>query len=228
MVTPLDDSKIPWIGFNLVKGIGPMRLNALITAFGDVQQAWNAPASQLKESGLNPRLVSSIIEVRESGTLEKSLKKIREQGIEVLTWEDPDYPGRLKEIDQSPPVLYCLGSMSGQDHWAIAVVGTRKVSAYGKQAMDIVSLLAQNGITIVSGLARGIDGVAHLSSPEAGQDHRRNGERLITFIHHTPPAGAAYHSERGFWSAIMPLELHLKRQISPRNRIISGLLKRCW
>ena len=226
MVTPLDDSKIPWIGFNLVNGIGPMRLNALITAFGDIRLAWNAPASELKETGLNSKLVLSIIDVRESGILEQSLKKIREHGIEVLTWEDPDYPGRLKEIDQSPPVLYCLGSMSGQDHWAVGVVGTRKVSAYGKQATrDIVSLLAQNGITIVSGLARGIDGVAHLSALEAGgrtiavlgngldyiypPEHRQLAQRIM--------ANGALVSD--YAPGIAPEAANFP----PRNRIISGL-----
>ncbi len=226
MVTPLDDSKIPWIGFNLVKGIGPMRLNALITAFGDIQHAWNATASQLKETGLNSKFVSTIIEVRESGILEQSLKKIGELGIGVLTWEDPEYPERLKEIDQSPPVLYCLGSIGRQDHWAVAVVGTRKVSAYGKQATrDIVSLLAQNGITIVSGLARGIDGVAHLSALEAGSrtiavlgngldyiyppEHRQLAQRIM--------ANGALVSD--YAPGIAPEA----GNFPPRNRIISGL-----
>lgn len=226
MVAPLDEAKIPWVGFNLVKGIGPIRLHALVSAFGDIQAAWQAAPAQLEEAGLQRKLVGAMLEIRSSGLLENTLKKIEDLGIQVLTWEDPGYPARLKEIEQSPPVLYCLGSITEQDRWAVAVVGTRKVSTYGKQVTrEIVNFLSQNGITIVSGMARGIDGTAHLAALEAGgrtiavlgngldcvypPEHRQLMQRVQekgALVSDYPPGTAPE-------AANFP----------PRNRIISGL-----
>lgn len=222
----MDDSKIPWIGFNLVKGIGTRRLNALIAAFGNIQQAWNATAEQLEEAGLHHRLALLVVETRQSGILEKTLQKIHQLGIEVQTWEDERYPRRLKEIDQSPPVLYSLGSLLEGDLWAVAVVGTRKVSAYGKQAtQEIVSLLARNGITIVSGLARGTDGVAHLSALEAGGRTiavMGNGLDLIYPPEHRSLAQRIL-SHGALVSDYAPGVAPEAANFPPRNRIISGL-----
>jgi DNA processing protein len=87
----------------------------------------------------------------------------------VITWEDDQYPPRLKEIDQPPPVLYVRGSLTSEDQWAVAIVGTRRVTAYGRKLADeLATYLVHNGITVVSGLARGTDGVAHEAALKAG------------------------------------------------------------
>jgi DNA processing protein len=97
------------------------------------------------------------------------MERIQRQDIRVITWDDTIYPRRLREIDQPPPVLYLRGSIDPEDDWAVAVVGTRRVTTYGRQiTADLAAFLAGNGITIVSGLARGVDAIAHESALQAG------------------------------------------------------------
>ena len=222
-----EDTKY-WIGFNLVKGIGPVRLEMLLDHFGDISSAWNARPFQLVAAGLHEALLARMIEIRKRVELDELVEQIHQQGIRILTWADPDYPDRLREISQSPFVLYLKGDFSPEDSWAVAVVGTRRFSSYGSQVTeDIAHTLAQNGITIISGLARGVDGIAHQSALDAGgrtlavlgsgldviypPEHRslagkicHNGALISDYPPGTPPDGSNF---------------------PPRNRIISGLSK---
>jgi DNA processing protein len=158
-----------WIGFNLVKGIGAVRMRALLAYFDSLEDAWTAPAEQLQEAGLSPRLAESAVNLRAKVDLEKIWNQIEKQGISVLTWDDELYPPRLKEIEQPPPVLYARGEITLDDHYAVAIVGTRRVTPYGRQiAEDLAAFLAGQGITVVSGLARGVDAVAHSAALKAG------------------------------------------------------------
>ncbi len=215
-----------WVAFNLIKGIGAVRLQALRDHFGDLETAWQAPMDALQAAGLGAKLAERVIQVRSSLDLEAFLKRIQDGGITILTWEDDLYPPRLKEIDQPPPVLYLRGSLSKEDTWAVAVVGTRRVSAYGRQvAEEIASYLASNGVTVVSGLARGVDSFAHQAALKAGgrtlavlgcgvdqvypPEHRQLAEKIISvgvlmsdYAPGTPPDASNF---------------------PPRNRIISGL-----
>jgi len=124
------------VGFNLVKGIGAVRLNALRDHFGDLSLAWQAPADALQSAGLSPKLAERVLQLRAGLNLDKYMSRMAAQGIQVLTWEDEFYPKRLKEIEQPPPVLYMRGEMKAEDFWSVAVVGTRRVSAYGRQIAD--------------------------------------------------------------------------------------------
>ena len=154
-----------WVGFNLVKGIGAVRLHALQDHFGDLAMAWQAPLDALQAAGLSQKLAERVIQIRASLNLEKYISRLEAQGICVLTWDDEYYPRRLKEIDQPPPVLYMRGELKAEDFWSVAVVGTRRVSAYGRQVADELAMfLANNGVTVISGLARGVDAVAHQSA----------------------------------------------------------------
>ena len=215
-----------WVGFNLVKGIGPARLRLLLNYFGDITTAWRATPQQLRSAGLNPKLVETFIQMRTEISLDKVWERIIKQGIQVLTWEDDAYPRRLKEIDQPPPVLYVRGTLIPEDEWAVAIVGTRRVTPYGRQvADDIAGSLARSGVTIVSGLARGVDAIAHKSALSYGgrtlavmgcgvdriypPEHRslardlmNNGSLISDYAPGTPPDGVNF---------------------PPRNRIISGL-----
>ncbi len=165
----MDNSKLYWIGFNFVKGIGSVRFKALLDYFGDPAIAWAAPADALRNAGLGEKTIENLLQIRKQISLEKTWGKIQSLGIQVLTWEDETYPRHLKEIDQPPPVLYVRGNLLPEDDWAVAIVGTRRVTAYGRQAAEeIASTLARNGITIVSGLARGVDVIAHQAALNAG------------------------------------------------------------
>lgn len=215
-----------WIGFNLIKGIGAVRMQALIQHFGDLEVAWRAAPIDLARAGLSLKLIERIVQARQHVDLEKVWAKIEAQGIKILTWEDEMYPQRLKEIDQPPPVLYIRGSYLPDDLFAVAIVGTRRVTAYGRQITEELAVyLASNGITVVSGLARGVDAIAHQTALKAGgrtigvlgsgvdkiypPEHRGLAEKMTEsgaivsdYAPGTPPDASNF---------------------PPRNRIISGL-----
>jgi DNA processing protein len=158
-----------WVGLNLVKGVGAVRFKALLEAFGDPEQAWNASPQAWLNAGLNQKVVEAFQRVHEGVSLEQIWDRIQSLGVQVLTWNDAGYPSRLKQIDQPPPVLYLRGSLLPEDEFAVAIVGTRRVTAYGRQvAGEVATILANNGVTIVSGLARGIDSIAHQAAMQAG------------------------------------------------------------
>src|SRR5512140_3159869 len=99
------DDKLYWVGFNLVRGIGAVRLQALIDHFGDAASAWKADADELRSAGLSSKVVERVLDLRSSLDLEKLWDRILAQGIHILTWQDEGYPSHLKEIEQPPPVL---------------------------------------------------------------------------------------------------------------------------
>src|SRR6266511_788540 len=107
-----------WIGFNLIKGIGAVRMQALIHHFGDLEDAWKAEPAELARAGMGLKVIERIVQARKQVDLEKVWKKIESQNIHILTWEDEAYPQRLKEIDQPPPVLYIRGERNHGDQWA--------------------------------------------------------------------------------------------------------------
>ncbi len=226
----ISDALRYYIGFNLVQGIGPIRLRRLIEVFGDVERAWHAPADALRRAGLDQRSMQNLLETRARVDLDRELRRVEEAGVRAITWEDPDYPRLLLEIPDPPPLLYVRGTLEPEDAWAVAVVGTRRASAYGKEVTRrLVTALARSGITIVSGLARGVDGAAHRAALEAGgrtiavlgcgvdriypPEHRhlaqeivRQGALISEYPLGTPPEA---------------------RNFPPRNRIISGLSLGC-
>ncbi|MCL5263810.1 MAG: DNA-processing protein DprA [Chloroflexi bacterium] len=158
-----------WIGLTLVPGIGPARLRRLLDYFGQIETAWHADLAELIKAGLDSKSADAVVAARRQIDLDDRLEKIGRQSIDVITWEDPRYPERLKNIYAPPPVLYMKGSLLPCDDWSIAVVGTRRATIYGKQiAEQMVAGLVASSITIVSGLARGIDTFAHQACLQAG------------------------------------------------------------
>ena len=150
-------------------GIGPARMRLLLDAFGDAHTTWRATYADLIEASLDRKSADALIETRRTLDLEAELSRLERVGVRALTWADEDYPERLREVDDSPPVLYAVGEVIPADSWAVGVVGTRRPTSYGREAAARMSSgLAQAGITIVSGLAVGIDTVAHYCSLDAG------------------------------------------------------------
>jgi len=221
----MNDKKY-WVGFNLIKGIGAVRMQALIRYFDDLESAWKAKPVDLAGAGLSLKLIERITQARENVDLDKVWAKIESQGIKILTWEDETYPQRLKEIEQPPPVLYVRGEYLLDDLFAVAIVGTRRVTSYGRQITEeLAAYLGANGITVISGLARGVDAIAHHAALKAGgrtigvlgsgvdkiypPEHRQLAEQLMAhgaiisdYAPGTPPDASNF---------------------PPRNRIISGL-----
>ncbi len=215
-----------WVGFNLVKGIGAVRLQALLDHFGDLGTAWRAPLDALIEAGIGRKLAERVVQVRKDVDLDRYLAGIDSQGISILTWDDSAYPQRLKEIDQPPPVLYLRGALTADDAWSVAVVGTRRISAYGRQVTEeLTATLARNGVTIVSGLARGIDAVAHQAAVKAGGRTLAVLGSGIDRIY--PPEHRSLSEQIAAQGALIsdyaPGTPPDASNFPPRNRIISGL-----
>ena len=215
-----------WVGFNLVKGIGAVRLQALRDHFGDLALAWQAPVDALQSAGLSQKLAERVAQVRAGVDLDRIIAQVKAQGIEILTWEDELYPLRLKEIDQPPPVLYVRGMLTTEDSWAVAVVGTRRVSAYGRQVTeDLALFLASNGVTVVSGLARGVDAIAHQAALKAGG---RTIAVLGCGVDRIYPPEHTQLAEKIMANGALVSDYALgtppdASNFPPRNRIISGL-----
>ena len=215
-----------WLGFNLVRGIGPVRLRMLLNLFGDIQAAWEASEQVLRETKLDRRSLENFLKVRHQVDLDEVLRQVERAGAQVLTWDTPDYPGLLRQITDAPPVLFVRGSLTPADEWSVALVGTRKATVYGREvAHRLATDLVQNRVTLVSGLARGIDSIAHKSALEAGgrtlavlgcgvdfiypAEHRKLAEAIV---------------ENGALISDYPLGTRPEAANFPaRNRIISGL-----
>ncbi len=215
-----------WVGFSSVRGIGPMKFRALLNHFGDLEEAWHADARELKEAGLDQRALSNLMTARSTISLDGEMEKIERQGAKVLTWDDPAYPPRLLNIYNPPPVLYVKGEILEEDQWAVAVVGTRGATVYGKEAARrIAGGLARNGLTIVSGLARGIDSEAHRAALDAGG---RTIAVLGSGVDVIYPAESRKLAQAVIERGAMVSEYAMGTRpeasnFPPRNRIISGL-----
>jgi len=215
-----------WLGFNMAPRIGPVRLRALVHYFGDVEAAWRADAAALRAAGLAQDALERLVALRSRLDLDAALARVNALGLKVLTWDSPDYPALLRNIAQPPPVIYVKGTIIPADEFAVAVVGTRHASAYGKEvARRLARGLAENGVTVVSGLALGIDGVAHRAALDGGgrtmavlacgldtvypSSHRELADRIVTSgaLISDYPVGTRPEAAN----------------FPPRNRLISGL-----
>ena len=158
-----------WVGFSLVPGIGPVRFNQLLSHFPNLAEAWSAGPGALKNAGLDSAAVQSIVSSRSGIDLDLEMEKLDRHGVQAIPAGSPEYPRRLKEVFDFPPVIYVKGTLSKPDETTIAVVGTRHATNYGRQVTEeLTAGLVKNNVTIASGLARGIDTVAHRTAVAAG------------------------------------------------------------
>jgi DNA processing protein len=158
-----------WIAFSRVPRIGRVRVAQLEAHFGLLERAWKASAGELREAGLDAATVTSCVSARETVHPEDELEQLARYGVQAITWHDDGYPAQLQEVYDRPPVLYVRGTLTPADEWAVAVVGTRRVTVYGRQvAEEMARGLASNRVTVVSGLARGVDAIAHRTALECG------------------------------------------------------------
>jgi DNA processing protein len=157
------------VGLSLLPGIGPARFHRLLDRHKEPERAWRASESELVASGVDVKSMPALLEKRSTISLDDEMERLVRLGVSVLTVFDPAYPPRLKEIYNAPPLLYVKGEITRQDDQSVGVVGTRGPTVYGKElAARIVPELVRSGLTIVSGLARGIDSIAHRAALDAG------------------------------------------------------------
>jgi len=220
-----DDPRF-WIGFQLVPNMGPVRTRQLVDHFGSPEAAWNAPEASLRSTGLSSALSASIAEARRNIDLGAEVDKLDRHGVKAVTVESTVYPRLLRHIPAQPTVIYVKGSYDPIDDLAIGIVGTRRSTTYGADmTRQIAGDLARSGVTIVSGLARGIDTIAHDAALAAGgRTLAVCGCGLDTIY---PPQNrrlAARIIEQGALISEYPIGVPPDGPHFPaRNRIISGL-----
>ncbi len=164
MSQPLSlESKKYWIALNMLPDIGRIRFRRLLEYFGSAEKAFFAPLKEIsKVEGIGKKIGEKMAREREKMDLEKEFALMDRDQVKVLTWEDEIYPPRLKAIYDPPPVLYLKGEIVPEDRFAVALVGSRRATTYGKLTTERLSgELVQRGLTVVSGMARGIDTAAH-------------------------------------------------------------------
>lgn len=216
-----------WLGFHLTKGIGPAKIQALLDYFGTLSAAWQANETELKRIGIDQRAIASFLESRPQLNLDQALARVEKAGFSLMTLVSPEYPAYLRQIPNAPPLLYVQGELIESDRWAVAIVGTRRLTTYGRQvAQELARGLVDNGITIVSGLAKGIDAIAHKTAVE------QNGRTLAVLgsgldsIYPTEHRQLARQISEGHGAVISEYALGTQpdaKNFPPRNRIISGL-----
>ncbi len=157
-----------WISFSRIPGIGKVKILLLLDHFGSLENAWRASLGDLEKAGLDAKSYSMIVKMRQNLKPDNELNILEKYKVKAISYNSDEYPRRLKEIYDSPPIIYVRGELLPSDDCSLAVVGTRKATVYGKQVTEeIVSDLARNQITIISGLAKGIDTIAHRASLQA-------------------------------------------------------------
>lgn len=165
----MPDPRRYWLGFHLTRGIGPARIERLLDHFGDLEVAWRASPGDLERAGVGEGLLASLAATRRAWDLDRELDRLDAAGVALLTWDDPAYPARLRQIGGAPPVLYVKGELTPADDLALGIVGTRRATAYGREVtLRFATDLVAAGLTIVSGLAKGIDACAHDAALKAG------------------------------------------------------------
>ncbi|MEJ7900551.1 MAG: DNA-processing protein DprA [Thermomicrobiales bacterium] len=216
-----------WVAFRLAEVASASRFQALLDVFGSLEAAWQAEATQLRRVlGGRERTLSNVIRTRDKLDPDLVMERLERAGVSVVTIAEEGYPRLLREITAPPPVLFYKGQVLETDANAVAIVGTRRASAYGRDlAIDIARGLAQAGVTVVSGLATGIDGHAHRAALDAGG---RTFAVLGSGIHDIYPRehnGLAKRvAEQGaLISDNLPDAKPDRWNFPARNRIISGL-----
>jgi DNA processing protein len=213
---------------NLLPEFGPIRFTKLRNGFANMEQAWKADTQELLACGLEERVVARFIAHRTGIDPDAEIARLAGEGIQVVLDSDPTYPSRLREIFHAPPILYVRGELPDPDAVIVAVVGTRKMTSYGKQVTEeFARALAARGVTIVSGLAYGIDTAAHNAALGASG---KTIAVLPTCVDHEgvyPQANRLLAEQIAMHGTLLsefPLgTLALKQNFPARNRIISGL-----
>jgi DNA processing protein len=207
--------------------IGPIRFTRVLRAFGSIEAALAAPVGRLVGiRGIGAETAERIARSRDAVDVEAEIERAREHGVRILCCLDAEYPPALKTIADPPPCLYVRGRLEPADAVALAIVGARHCTHYGsEQAERFGALASRAGLTVVSGMARGIDSWAHRGALAAG------GRTLAVLgcgLSHIYPPDAADLAEKIMASGALLSELPMnvppdEKNFPRRNRIIAGL-----
>ena len=223
----VSDIARPYLKLQLTADVGPIRLRNLIAHFGSAEAVLGASIRELERvEGIGPRIAESIFQSRGDDSVDHEIERAAADGLRIICMEDTDYPQPLRNIPDPPICLYIRGRIESTDAVAVAVVGTRRCSHYGReQAVRFGEMLGGAGFTVLSGLARGIDGEAHHGALQAG------GRTMAVLGNGLPtiyPREHASLAERIATAGAVLSEFPVDAQPVPenfprRNRIIAGL-----
>jgi DNA processing protein len=219
--------KLPWLGLRSIPGVGIVLGQRLLQRFGSPAAVFQASLQELVAvKGITPAMAQAIVGFRDWDKLEERLAQLTARGAEMVTRDDPRFPASLQQIPYPPLLLFIKGTLTPADNLAVAIVGTRGASYYGlKAGRRLAGALAARGVTVVSGLARGIDTAAHQGAMEmSGRTLAVLGCGLDVVY---PPENLKLYQEipeHGALISEFPLGTPPEAKNFPiRNRIISGL-----
>lgn len=215
-----------WIALRLVRGVGNVTFRELLTHFGSPQAVLGASFNELTAAGAHAEVARAISTFDQWRVVDMELQKLIKTGVRLVTRADADYPENLTHLHDPPPFLYVRGSLISEDRLALAIVGSRFASAYGRGvARDLAQGLTEKGITVVSGLARGIDAEAHRATVAAkGRTFAVLGSGLDVIYPNEHRMLAEEIAEHGALLSEFPLGSKPDAVHFPyRNRVISGL-----
>lgn len=227
MATSYPGETLDLIRLAMLPGLGPRTLAALLEHFGSAERVLSAPREQLAlVPRVGPKLIASIRHADAHVDVDGIVDWCGEHGVRIITMTDEDYPASFESLPDAPPVMFVRGQLSASDSLAIGIVGTRHATQYGlREAARFARDLARAGVTVVSGMARGIDAAAHRGAIEAGG-------RTIAVLggglaHIYPPEHKGLSGEIAAAGAVIseyaPDAPPRGPMFPQRNRLISGL-----
>jgi DNA processing protein len=220
-------SKVHWLALSTLQGVGSVTVRKLIERFGSVEAIFDAPDADLL---CVPRITAEVVARLRAislNDLEVELTSLVDEGLQVITWDDAIYPVNLKQVQNAPPLLFMRGELQERDAQAVAIVGTRQPTSQADRLAEMLAReLAARGLTIVSGLAVGIDTAAHRGALQA-----KNGRTLAVLgsglraIHpHQNISLAEEIVQHGaLFSELAPNTRVRGANLMARDRIVSGL-----
>ena len=225
--TNQEDELLALIRLSMVAGVGPRTSRALLTRFESAGRVLAASRTALRGvEGVGPKLADKIAQARDELDADSELALCRSRDVRVISGQNPEYPAALQNIPDPPALLYIKGRLEPRDQLSIAMVGSRHCSPYGARIAErLAGALARTGLTVVSGLARGIDAAAHRGALKAGGRSLAvlaNGLASVYPPEHEDLARTV--TEAGALLSEMPMrQVPLAGLFTQRNRIISGL-----
>lgn len=221
------DSREAYIALNMLDGIGPIKVRAMIDALGSPEAIFGASFEVLtRVDGIGPRLAERIAEAPDRLDLRAESRRAEKVGARIVTFLDDEYPAPLREIHDPPLALYVRGDLLPRDRHAVGVVGSRSATQYGRMVADRLAYqLGKVGFAVISGLARGVDTAAHQGAMNAGG---RTGAVIGSALDRLYPPENAGLADRIAGHGFVMSEFHMgvepgRTTFPMRNRIVSGL-----
>ncbi len=215
------------IALNMMEGMGPVTVTSLVDALGSAEAVFSASAADLmKAKGVGPRVAGLITEQRGSVDWQREIAECERLGVRLVTRQDPEYPQSLLSIHDPPLALYIRGALQSRDSKSIAVVGTRRPSHYGREVTALLAgQIAEAGYTVVSGLAVGVDTIAHRQAlTMRGRTVGVLGSGMKNMYPASNRGLASEIVESGAVISEFPLDRAPDKTTFPiRNRIVTGL-----